>query len=88
MPGSAVLTFGLLYPYMSVMLWYVFHRPPPYKQSVGIENRFRHTPGLEQCETQQDRIPDTRPQSSAYVTAEADPLHQDGIDADAHHDKE
>ena len=59
-----------------------------HKKLPGIENRFRHTAGLEQGEAQQDRIPDACPQSCAYVTAEADPLHQDGIDADAHHDKE
>ena len=46
------------------------------------------TSGLEQGEAQQDRISDACPQGRAYVTAEADPLHQNGIDADAHHDKE
>ena len=48
---------------------------------------FRETPGLEEDETQQHRVPHTGPDGSHHVAARRDTLHQNGVNRHADHDK-
>lgn len=55
---------------------------------MGGEHGLGDAPGLEQAEAQQHRIAHTAPYRPGNVGGEGDALHQDGIDARYHHDKE
>ena len=60
---------------------------PPSWRSVSIENGFGHAAALEKRETEQNGISDTCPKRRANVALDADVLHKNGIDTNAHHDQ-
>ena len=55
---------------------------------MRAEQRFRQASRFEQSEAQQHRIAHAGPDGGGHIPTNADILHQHGIDAHAHHDKE
>ena len=55
---------------------------------MRAEQRLRQASRFEQCKAQQHRIAHAGPDGGGHIPANADILHQHGIDAHAHHDKE
>ena len=54
---------------------------------MRTEQGFRQASGFEQCKAQQHRIAHAGPDGGGHIPANANVLHQHGIDTHAHHNE-